>query len=46
MIGDNPIADIIGGKSAGMKSIFVHKDCYSDADYTCKNLSDIPELLV
>jgi putative hydrolase of the HAD superfamily len=45
MIGDNPIADIIGGKSAGMKTIFVHKDCNSDADYTCKKLSEIPALL-
>jgi len=45
MIGDNPIADIQGGKSAGMKTILVHNDDSSDADYMCKNLSEIPGLL-
>jgi len=45
MIGDNPIADIQGGKAAGMTTILVHSDIDSDADYTCKNLSEIPLLL-
>ena len=45
MVGDNPIADIQGGKSVGMKTILVHNDTICGADYTCKNLSDIPLLL-
>ena len=45
MIGDNPIADIQGGKSAGMKTILTHNDCESDADHKCKSLSEIPILL-
>lgn len=44
MIGDNPIADIQGGQSAGMKTILVHKDGVSNADYMCKNLSEVPLL--
>lgn len=47
MIGDNPIADIQGGKSAGMKTILVHhKDNNFDADYLCQNLSEIPAILL
>jgi putative hydrolase of the HAD superfamily len=45
MIGDNPVADIQGGKAAGLKTILVHKDCISDADYSCKTLSEIPMLI-
>jgi len=45
MIGDNPVADIQGGKSAGMETILVHTDAETDADFTCKNLSEIPQLL-
>jgi len=45
MIGDNPVADIQGGKSAGMKTILVHNNCISDADYTVENLAEIPLLL-
>ena len=45
MIGDNPVADIQGGKSAGMKTILVHTaDDTSGADYQCKNLPEIPLL--
>ena len=45
MIGDNPVADIQGGKAAGMKTILVNKDSIFDADYLCKNLSEIPIVL-
>ena len=45
MIGDNPIADIRGGKSVGMKSILVHREGVFDADYHCENLSEISVLL-
>lgn len=46
MIGDNPIADIHGGKAAGMKTILVHSKCASEADWTCESLLEIPALLV
>lgn len=45
MIGDIPIADIQGGKLAGMKTILVHQDGDFNTDYKCKNLSEIPLLL-
>ena len=45
MIGDNPVADIQGGKAAGMKTILVHGDAPCDADHVCSNLSQIPLLL-
>lgn len=41
MIGDNPIADIQGGKSVGMKTVLVHKDGVFDTDYQCESLSEI-----
>ena len=44
MIGDNPVADIQGGKAAGMKTILMYGD--ADADYNCKTLSEIPFLLL
>lgn len=46
MIGDNPVADMQGGKSVGMKTFLVHSDVSSDADYVCKDLSEIPFLLI
>lgn len=45
MIGDNPVADIQGGKQMGMKTIFVHKGICSEADYNCDDLKEIPALL-
>ncbi len=45
MIGDNQIADIQGAKAVGMKTILVHKNNVSDADFICENLSEIPALL-
>lgn len=41
MIGDSINADIIGGKSAGMTTILVHKGFCSEADYCYDNLNDI-----
>ncbi len=46
VIGDNPIADIQGGKVAGYKTIAVHECKNSDADYYLKNLSEIFLVLI
>ena len=46
MIGDNPAADIDGGRTAGMRTILVHKDVPCRADRVCKTLAQIPEVLV
>ncbi len=40
MIGDNPVADIQGGKAAGMKTILVHAEG-TGADHVCKSLSEV-----
>ena len=45
MIGDNPISDIEGGRNAGLKTIFVHREIPSNANHFCKKLSEIPALL-
>ena len=45
MIGDNPVADMQGGRTVGMKTILVHKECVFDADYTCNDLIEIPSIL-
>lgn len=45
MIGDNPVADIIGGKSAGCITVAVHECRNSEADYYFENLIDIAEIL-
>ena len=44
MVGDNVIADIGGGKRAGMKTILVHKGFSEDADYCFDHLSEICSL--
>ena len=41
MIGDNPIADIQGGKNAGMTTILVHRGKNNQADYSCDNLGEL-----
>ena len=41
VIGDNPIADIQGGKVAGFKTIAVHECKESIADYYLQNLREI-----
>lgn len=45
MIGDNPKADIEGGRLAGMRTILVHKDVPNCADYVCKSLLEIVKIL-
>ncbi len=45
MIGDNPIADISGGKEAGFITIAVHECKNSAADYYFENLADILSIL-
>ncbi|MFR7478920.1 MAG: HAD family hydrolase [Acutalibacteraceae bacterium] len=45
MIGDNPVADIEGGRRAGMKTILVHRDVPCGADAVCATLGEIPPLL-
>lgn len=45
MIGDNPVADIQGGRAAGMKTILVHGQDKTAGDAVCETLSAIPKLL-
>ena len=45
MVGDNPNADIIGGKNMGMTTIFVHKDLPNEADFVCENLIEIVDII-
>jgi len=48
MIGDNPMADIQGAHSAGMKTIFLHPadraPCL-DADFNCVSLTEIMSII-
>lgn len=46
MIGDNPTADVIGGKKAGMITVLVHRGDESEADYTCLTLDALREILL
>ena len=44
MIGDNPVADIQGGRSAGIKTILVHNNFSNEMaedGVVCENLSDV-----
>ena len=41
MVGDNPIADIEGGAAAGFRTVLVHRDAESRADYTFATLKEI-----
>ena len=46
MIGDNPVADMKGGKDAGMRTILVHtKNTAGYADEVCRQLMEIREIL-
>ncbi len=47
MIGDNPIADMKGAKSAGMCTVLVHQrgEKYSDADYSVEDMAEIKEII-
>jgi len=46
MIGDSPAADIAGGRAAGMKTILVHSERESEADYACASLGEVPAAVV
>ena len=46
VIGDNPIADIQGGKDAGFATIAVHECKQSNADYYFENLKQILSVLI
>lgn len=46
MIGDNPTADILGGKQNGMKTILVHKGICEQADFCFDDLQTILSLVV
>ncbi len=41
MVGDNPLADIEGGKAAGMKTALVHKEYCDEADYCFEDLMSV-----
>lgn len=45
MVGDNPVADILGGNSAGMTTVLVHRGYDKNADYCFDNLSEIISLM-
>lgn len=45
MVGDNPVADILGAKAAGLKAVLVHREEPSQADATCSTLKEILEIL-
>ena len=45
MVGDNPVADILGGKQAGLKTVFVHNSNPSQADYTFNSLEEILKII-
>ncbi len=45
MIGDNPIADILGGNAAEMTTVLVHKGFDKNADYCFDNLIDICSIM-
>lgn len=45
MVGDNEYADILGGKSVGMTTVFVHKGYSKEADYSVDDLHSVIEIL-
>ncbi len=45
MIGDNPVADILGAKSAGMTAVLVHSGYDKNADYCFDKLIDIYSIM-
>ena len=46
MIGDNPVADIVGAKAAGMLAVHVHGKEACEADFQCAELAQIPQWLL
>lgn len=45
VIGDNPVADILGGQEVGFITIAVHKCKNSNADYYCEKLEQILSII-
>lgn len=45
MVGDNPVADIMGGKNMGLTTILAHRNAESEADYVCENLIEIVDII-
>ncbi len=45
MIGDNPIADIKGGNAAGLKTVLVHREDSDEANYICKTLTELLDIV-
>lgn len=45
MVGDNPVADMLGGKNAGMTAILVHSGFSENADHCFEDLYSVVELL-
>ncbi len=45
MVGDNPYADILGAKKHGMKTVYVHKGYFNEADYCFDDLKSILNIL-
>ncbi len=41
MIGDNPTADIFGGRASGMTTVLVHRDSLGTADYQFHDLHSV-----
>ncbi len=44
MIGDNPTADVLGGRESGMTTVLVHRGFCEDADYCFDDLKSILSL--
>ena len=45
MVGDNPVADMLGGRNAGMTAILVHNGVHENADYCFDDLYSVVKLL-
>lgn len=45
MVGDNIIADIIGGNNSGMSTVYVHNGYCKEASYCADTLSEIPNII-
>lgn len=45
MVGDNPVADIEGGKAAGMRTVLVHKGQDPRADYCFDELAEVSKAI-
>lgn len=45
MVGDNPVADVAGGKNAGMTTVLVHKNTPCGSDYQFETLAEILDVL-